>query len=215
MQLVIGNKNYSSWSLRPWLLMRVTDIPCDETLIWLYREDAKARLLAHSPAGKVPVLIDGAVTVWDSLAIIEYLAEKYPRRGLWPADPQARALARSVSAEMHSGFAALRKHLPMNLRARHPGCGHTPEVMADVARIVALWQDCRSRFGGDGEFLFGEFCAADAMYAPVVTRFVTYGVKLPSAAAAYRDAVLALPALQDWTAAAVVETERLAVCEIY
>ena len=215
MKLIIGNKNYSSWSLRPWLLMRTANIDFDEELVWLYRDDSKAKLLAHSPAGKVPTLVDGEVTVWDSLAIAEYLAEKYPDRGIWPADSVARARARSVCAEMHSGFAALRSRMPMNIRGRHPGCGRTPETLADIARITAIWEDCRAHFGADGPFLFGDFCTADAFYAPVVTRLVTYGVELPPVCAAYRDAILALPAMQAWSAAGAAEAERLAICEIY
>ncbi|MDE2149564.1 MAG: glutathione S-transferase family protein [Gammaproteobacteria bacterium] len=215
MKLIIGNKNYSSWSLRPWLLLRAAGIEFEEVLIPLYREDSKARQLAYSPAGKVPALIDGEITVWDSLAIVEYLAEKFPDRGIWPRDPAARTRARSICAEMHSGFPALRNSMPMNLRGRHPGCGRTPETLADIARIVAVWEDCRAYFGAGGAFLFGAFCAADVFYAPVVTRFVTYDVQLPPTAAAYRDAVLALSALREWTAAGATEPERIAMSELY
>lgn len=215
MKLIIGNKNYSSWSLRPWLLMKVKGITFEEVLIPLYREDSKAALLHYSPAGKVPALIDKTHVVWDSLAITEYLAEQFPDFGIWPKDASARAVARSVCAEMHSGFNALRSQMPMNLRGHHPGCGHSAETLADIDRIVALWLDCRTHYGEKGDFLFGEFSAADAFYAPVATRFVTYGVALPPGAAAYRDALLALPAMREWTAAGVVETERIAQCEIY
>lgn len=211
--LVIGNKNYSSWSLRPWLAMKVAGIPFAEHRIPLYGPGSKDQILVYSPAGKVPCLADGDLRVWDSLSICEYLAEKHP--GLWPQDPAARALARSVSAEMHSGFANLRAKMSMNIRKRYPGMGRTPESMADVARIVSLWSDCRARYGKGGPFLFGAFSIADAMYAPVVLRFRTYEVELPADCRAYSDAVLALPAMQDWIAAAMAETESLPQFELY
>ncbi len=211
--LVIGNKNYSSWSLRPWLAMKVAGIPFAEHRIPLYGPGSKDQILVYSPAGKVPCLADGDLRVWDSLSICEYLAEKHP--GLWPQDPAARALARSVSAEMHSGFANLRAKMSMNIRKRYPGLGRTPESMADVARIVSLWSDCRARYGKGGRFLFGAFSIADAMYAPVVLRFRTYEVELPADCRAYSDAVLALPAMQDWIAAAMAETESLPQFELY
>lgn len=215
MRLVIGNKNYSSWSLRPWLLMREKHIAFEEIRVPLARADTREALLRYSPSAKVPVLIDASLTVWDSLAIIEYLAEAYPRSGIWPARPTARATARAVSAEIHSSFAALREAMPMNLRVQHPGCGHTPAAMRDVTRIVAIWEDCLARHHGEGAFLFGGFCAADAMYAPAVTRFATYGVELPPASAAYCAAIRALPAMREWTAAALTEPERIAASEIY
>jgi len=211
--LVIGNKNYSSWSLRPWLAMKVLGIPFREQRIPLYGPDSRRALLAYSPAGKVPCLVDGALHVWDSLAILEYLAEREPR--LWPADAALRARARSISAEMHAGFPHLRQHMSMNIRKRHPGKGRTPESLADVARIVAMWSDCRARFGAAGPFLFGAFSAADAMYAPVVLRFRTYAVELPAPCRAYADAVLALPALGEWIDAAGRETESLPQFEMY
>jgi glutathione S-transferase len=161
----------------------------------------------------VPVLKHGEITVWDSLAICEYLAERFPEKKLWPADRQARAVARSISAEMHSGFAALRTHMSMNIRRALPGRGRTPESLADVARIVASWEDCRRRFGGDGPLLFGHFTVADAMYAPVALRFQTYAVDLSPAARAYADALRALPAMQEWTAAARAETEVIEAFE--
>ena len=201
MLLVVGNKNYSSWSLRPWLAMKVLGIPFREERISLYVEGAKEKIRAHSPAGKVPCLVDGGLRVWDSLAILEYLAERHP--GLWPADAAQRARARSISAEMHSGFPNLRNHMSMNIRKRFPGKGRTPEVLAEIARIVEIWGECR------GPFLFGAFSAADAMYAPVVLRFRTYAVELPPACRAYADAVLALPALQEWIADAGREAESL------
>jgi glutathione S-transferase len=207
--LVIGNKNYSSWSMRPWLLLRQAEIPFKEVRIPLYWPESAAQLTAWSPSGKVPALHDGEIRVWDSLAICEYLAERFPDRQLWPADTAARAVARSVSAEMHSGFAALREQMSMNIRARRPGEGRTPESLADIARIIAIWTDCRARFGGGGDFLFGRFSIADAMYAPVALRFLTYGVELEGAAKDYAEAVLALPALQQWVADALAETERI------
>jgi glutathione S-transferase len=171
----------------------------------LDRSDTKDRILAASPSGRVPVLRHGALTVWDSLAIGEYLAERYPRVGLWPKEAGARAVARAVTAEMHAGFAALRDHMPMDLRARHPGYGRGPGVAQDIARVVAIWEDCRARFGQGGDYLFGGFTLADAAFAPVATRFATYEVALEGTAAAYRDAVLTWPALEEWSAAARVE----------
>ena len=205
--LVVGNKNYSSWSLRPWLAMRQAGIPFDEVRIALYQPGSKARLLQYSPAGKVPVLIDGPVTVWDSLAILEYLADKFPQCRLWPEDRAARAHARTISAEMHAGFARLREHMSMNLRRSLPGRGRTPEVDAEIGRITRMWLDCLGRYGGP--FLFGAFGAADAMYAPVAGRFTTYGVALPPPCQRYVGALLALPALQEWYAAARAEAEVL------
>jgi glutathione S-transferase len=203
--LVIGNKNYSSWSLRPWLAMRHARIAFDEVVIPLYRGESKAALLRHSPAGKVPVLEHGGRTVWDSLAIMEYLAETFPAANLWPQDAAARAQARSISAEMHTGFAALRQGMPMNLRERLPSPGRSDTVAADIQRVTAIWRDCRTRFGGTGRFLFGTFSIADAMYAPVATRFRTYAVELDPICHAYADAVLTLPAFQEWQTAAQQE----------
>jgi glutathione S-transferase len=213
LKLVIGNKNYSSWSLRPWLAMKVAGIAFTEHRIPRYGPGSREAILVYSPAGKVPCLVDGDLRVWDSLAICEYLAERHP--GLWPRDPAARATARSISAEMHSGFANLRTHMSMNIRKRHPGKGRTPEALADVARITAMWSDCRARYGKDGPYLFGQFSVADAMYAPVVLRFGTYAVELPPGCRAYADAILALPAMQDWVAAAGAETEILPQFEQY
>lgn len=208
--LIIGNKAYSSWSLRPWLALKQTGQPFEETVIPLRQPDTRARIGAVSPSGTVPVLIDrgagGAdVAVWDSLAVCEYVAERFPAARLWPDEAHARAVARSVAAEMHAGFAPLRTHMSMNLKERLPGTGRTPEVEANIARITALWTDARARFGGGGDFLFGRFSIADAMFAPVVTRFDTYGVDLPPVARAYADAVLALPAMREWIAAARAE----------
>lgn len=201
--LVIGDKNLSSWSLRPWLALKQAGLPFDEIKIRIGRPETKAEILRHSPSGKVPCLIDGDIVVWDSLAICEYAAELAP--SLWPGDPAARAEARAISAEMHSGFTALRQNMPMNVCASLPGEGLTPESQADIARIIAIWESCRERFAAGGPFLFGAFSIADAMYAPVVWRFDTYAVELPELAAAWRDTMLALPAMQEWHAGAVVE----------
>ncbi len=205
--LVIGNKAYSSWSMRPWLLMKQAGLVFDEVRIPLYQEGHDRRIREYSPAGRVPVLVDGAVTVWDSLAICEYLAERHAEKNLWPANAAARAHARAVSAEMHAGFAALRSNMGMNVRRSFPGVGMTPEVAKDIARIEQLWGDCLQRYGGP--FLFGAFGVADAMYAPVATRFRTYAVGLSAAAQRYADMLLALPAMAEWYAAAHAETEVL------
>lgn len=215
MKLVIGNKNYSSWSLRPWLALRVAQIPFEEVRIPLYQPDSKARQLGYAPSGKVPVLIDGGLKIWDSLAIAEYLAERFPERGLWPAELGARAWARSISAEMHAGFGALRSQMPMNCRGHFPGCGQSDAVLAEIERIVSIWRECRERYAENGPFLFGAFSNADAFYAPVATRFLTYEVALPPVCRAYVDAVIALPAMQEWYAAAIVESERLERSEPY
>src|SRR5258708_1709333 len=200
--LVIGNKNYSSWSLRPWIAMKVAGIAFDEIVIPLYEAGSRERILAVSPTGKVPALIDGDIHVWESLAILEHLAGRFPRAGLWPDDPAARAHARAVAAEMHAGFAALRRHCPMNMRRPVKARELTPDVAADLARIEALWTDCRTRFGAGGSFLFGAFGAADAMYAPVVWRFHTYAVDVSGTAHAYMRAMMALPAWSEWRDAA-------------
>jgi glutathione S-transferase len=199
--LVVASKNYSSWSLRPYLALAHTGQPFREVVVQLGQPDTAANIAKHSPSGRVPALVHGELVIWDSLAICEYLAELFPQARLWPQDATARAVARSVTAEMHSGFAHLRNHMPMNLRARRPGEGRAPGVAEDISRITQLWSECRSRFGQGGPFLFGAFCIADAFYAPVVTRFVTYGVELDAVGGAYRDAVLALPAMRAWTQA--------------
>ncbi len=213
--LVIGNKNYSSWSLRAWLAMKQTGIAFDEVRVPLFEDGYQARIEQYSSAGKVPVLVAGNITVWESLAICEFLAERHPGQRLWPADPAARALARAICAEMHAGFAALRNAMPMNIRSTHPGKGMTPEVKRDIERVTAIWEQCRKNYGAGGELLFGHFTTADAFYAPVVSRFQTYAVKLPPAARAYADAVLRLPAMQDWITAARQETEFVAEDEPY
>jgi glutathione S-transferase len=203
--LVIGNRNYSSWSMRPWVLLRARQIEFEEIQIPLFQTDSLERKLAYSPAGKVPVLISDGLHVWESLAILEHLADLFPDQGLWPTDVQARAIARSVSSEMHAGFEALRTHMPMNCRARYPGLGLGPGVAEEIDRVAQLWRDCRTRFGQGGDFLFGEFGNADAMFAPVVSRFQTYGVVLDGVEAAYAEAVLSHPAVGEWMEAAAAE----------
>ncbi len=205
--LVIGNKAYSSWSLRPWLLMRQAGIGFDEIRVSLYEEGAKRKLLQYSATGKVPVLKDGDLTIWDSLAICEYLAEKHPEKRLWPADVAARAHARAISAEMHSGFTNLRSQMPMNVRRVILGRAKTAEVVAEAARIETIWNDCRGRHAARGPFLFGAFSIADAMYAPVVSRLRTYGVTFAEEAGEYAASIHALPAMQDWIAGAHAEAE--------
>lgn len=204
--LVIGNKLYSSWSMRPWLLLKQAGIAFEEAMVPLYRPGSTEAIRRSSPAGKVPVLLDGAITVWDSLAILEYAAERWPEAGVWPGDAEARALARSISAEMHAGFAALRRGCPMNLGKRYAWRDRGEAVAKDAARIEELWIDARRRFGGSGPFLFGAFTAADAMYAPVVTRLDTYGFPVRPETRAYMDAILTLPAFLDWREAALQES---------
>jgi glutathione S-transferase len=210
-KLVIGNKNASSWSLRPWLAMRRLGIPFEEVNIDLRAPDAKAEMLEYSPAGKVPaLLVGGGRVIWDSLAILELLAEGCP--AIWPRAAAARALARSVSAEMHSGFQALREHCPMDFLGRRPKSRLLKPVAADVRRIVAIWQDCRAQYGSGGPFLFGRFCAADAMYAPVASRFRTYLPDLApygddGTAQAYVETLFALPEMAEWEAGARQEVE--------
>ncbi len=207
--IVLGNKAYSSWSLRGWLMLKLTGAAFDEVVVPLDRPETKAAIRAHSPSGRVPTLKAEGLAVWDTLAIAEYLHERFPEAGLWPEDPAARARARSVAAEMHAGFPALRARLPMDLKREppEPGAGIAVDgaLAGEIARIVAIWSDCRARFGGGGDFLFGRFGAADAFYAPVATRFVTYGVALEGGAADYRDALVARPDLRQWIAAANAE----------
>jgi glutathione S-transferase len=205
LKLVIGNKNYSSWSLRPWIAMKVAGVVFEEEVISLDAADFKPRLSKVSGTGKVPALVDGDVRVWESLAILEYLAEKFPAARLWPDDPAARAHARAIAAEMHAGFVPLRRHLPMNMWRPVIPRAPTPEAEANVRRIDAMWTDCRMRHGRDGVFLFGNFGAADAMYAPVVSRFHTYAVEVGPTARAYMDAIMALPAWREWRTAALAE----------
>jgi len=224
--LIIGNKNYSSWSLRAWLALRATGIPFSEQKLGLFTPEFAERLGGITPAGLVPVLLDGDFAVWDSLAICEYAAERHPEAGLWPADPHARARARSLAAQMeaglwpadpharararslaaqmHSGFGQLRQLLPMNVEAKLSGIDYSA-AQGDISRVQAIWHDTRAEFGQGGPFLFGKFSAADAFYAPVVSRFTTYGVPAAGAVREYMDAVLALPAMQEWTRDACAE----------
>jgi len=214
LHLLIGNKNYSSWSFRPWIAMKVAGIPFTEEVISLDAEDFKARVTKISGSGKVPALLDGEVRVWESLAILDYLAETFPDAKLWPAERAARAHARAVAAEMHAGFMALRNECAMNMWRPVIPRELTPAATANVRRIETIWTDCRTRYGAGGPFLFGGFGAADAMYAPVVSRFHTYAVPVGAAARAYMDAVMGLPAWQEWRAAALKEPWVLAKDEV-
>ena len=213
--LVIGNKNYSSWSMRPWVLMKQLGIPFTEKKLRFNSNEWNAEIERWSPSRLVPVLWRGDQAVWDTLAISETLHEWYPGSGVWPKDAQARAFARSASAEMHSGFRDLRSSMPMNIRASYPGKGMKPEVQANIDRIESLWAEARGRFGAGGPFLFGSFCAADAMYAPVVTRFRTYAVRLGPEAQRYCDAMLAAPGVRAWIDEALQEKEFVADDEPY
>ena len=206
MKLVIGNRNYSSWSFRPWIAMKAANIPFDEEVISLYVEGSHEKILKHSPGGKVPILIDGETHVWESLAILEYLAEKFPDAALWPADKAARAHARAISTEMHAGFAPLREECGMSFW-RPPGKRTlSAAAQANVARVQEIWTGARAKYGAGGPFLFGRFGAADAMYAPVVQRFIAYAIDVDAAAKAYMQAMTALPAFQEWRRAALRET---------
>jgi len=215
MKLLIGNKNYSTWSMRPWILLRHAGIPFEEELVDFNAEDFKARVTKYSGAGKVPVLVDGELVVWDSLAICEYVAEKSPEKGLWPHNREARAVARSVCAEMHSGFQEMRSRLTMNCQVRFSNVLLPKQARREVSRIIEIWRDCRQRFGADGPFLFGRFSVADAFFAPVTMRFVAYGVDLPAVAKQYVDTIQGLPAMQEWIAAARTETSFVEEDEPY
>lgn len=208
--LIIGNRNYSSWSLRPWLFMRHSGIDFVTEMVPLQTERFAERVGALSPTQKVPLLLDGAIKVWDSLAICEYVREHFKVADAWPREPEARAMARSVVAEMHSGFAALRTAMPMNIRrAPQPLAVVDEDVARDIERVIGLWQDCRARFGSSGEFLFGRFGIADAFFAPVTARFYSYAVPLDGAAKAYAEAIRSLPAMREWREAATAEVERI------
>ncbi len=209
-RLYIGNKNYSSWSLRAWVLMRAFGLPFEEQRITLYEPDSPERVCAHSPSGRLPCLHDGGTIVWDSLAIAEYLAERHP--GMWPGAADARAWARSAAAEMHSGYSDLRNEFGMNLRI-HQKRNASPAVERDIARISALWREGRERFGGEGEFLCGSFGIVDAFYCPVAFRFDSYGVALDRVPSAYQQSLLALPAMREWAEAASRETEHIPVLD--
>jgi len=213
--LVIGNKNYSSWSMRPWVLMKQLGIPFDEVKLRFNSPEWDAHIERWSPSRLVPVLWRGDQSVWDTLAIMETLHEWYPEKAVWPRDDKARSLARSAAAEMHSGFRDLRSHMPMNIRGSHPGKGMSPEVQANIDRIEHLWSEARSRFGADGPFLFGAFSAADAMYAPVVMRFKTYAPKLSPECSRYCEAMLAAPGMRAWIDEALKEKEFVAEDEPY
>jgi glutathione S-transferase len=213
MTLVIGNKNYSSWSLRPWLFLKYHGIAFEEIRISLYQADSKSRILGFSPSGKVPVLIDGGLKVWDSLAIMEYLAERFPETQAWPEDQAERAFARSISAEMHSGFTALRTHCGMNCR-RLPATKKLPEeVYRDIERIGQIWQQCRQQRWDSGPWLFGQFTIADAMFAPVALRFHTYQLSTNAEALGYVNTVLEYPAIREWVEAGKRELEVIPAFE--
>ena len=213
--LVIGNKNYSSWSLRPWIWLQQAGIAFEERRVALFTETMEAELAPYDSNAKVPVLVDGELVIWDSLAILEYLAERFPEAPGWPRDRAARALARSLAAEMHSSFLALREALPMNCRKRFPGYPITPAVQADIDRITALWARARTAHGAAGPWLCGDFSIADAMYAPIAFRFWGYDVALPDVAQTYVARFLAQPAMQAWRAAGEAETEIIAADEAY
>jgi glutathione S-transferase len=205
--LYIGNKNYSSWSMRPWLAMKGTGIVFQEKSIPLYTgPEDKAKILEVTPSGKVPVLVDDDVTVWDSLAIIEYLAEKFPQAGLWPRDRAMRAHARAISAEMHSGFGPLRTECGMNIHRRIAAKTLSDDARDNIRRIEEIWTECRNRHGRGGPYLFGQFGAADAMFAPVVHRFRTYAIQVSPTVESYMAAMQAHPAFAEWAQAALDET---------
>lgn len=212
-QLVLGDKNYSSWSLRPWLLMRMFEIPFAEINVDIYNEGARKRVLEHVPSAKVPALKANGLTIWDTLAIIEYLAESHPEHAIWPRDKQARAIARSVSAEMHSGFPSLRTEMPMDMNSDKRVDAVSQDVGRDIARIVEIWRMCRNTYATGGPFLFGEFCAADAMFAPVTSRFKTYGVNVSDfgddgTGKTYCEAVLGLEQVRNWTSQGHAQMEE-------
>jgi glutathione S-transferase len=205
LKLVIGNKTYSSWSLRPWLLLKQANIPFEEVVVPLHVEGSSDKILRYAPTGKVPALVDGAVTVWESIAICEYLAEQFPAKRLWPVEVARRAEARSLAAEMHAGFTAMREHYPMNVRRVLPDASRPSAVERDVARFCALVESLRARAGQSGPFLMGAFTILDAMYAPVATRCHTYSITLPTRTQAWVDHILALPAMRAWYQAAAAE----------
>ena len=207
--LVIGNKNYSSWSLRPWLLMKQAEIDFEEIRIPLHQANTDSEIAKYSAAGKVPILIHGEITLWESLSICEYIAERFAKVHLWPQDAKVRAIARSVASEMHAGFQALRQNMPMDVRASYPGKGMAADVQDDIDRITDIWKDCLKKFGYGGKFLFGRFTVADAMFAPVVLRFKTYAVKVDPISEAYMKNILSLPAMEEWCKAARQEVETI------
>ena len=214
LKLVIGNKNYSSWSMRPWVAMKAFNIPFQEIRVLLKQPDTSTAIAQYSAAGRVPVLIAGETMVWDSLAICEYLAEQFQEKNLWPQDVRARAMARSICAEMHSGFTGLRSAMTMNICASFPGKGRTTEAQADIGRISEIWETCFAR-SGPHRFLFGDFSIADAYYAPVVMRFRTYAVSLAPALEAYVERVAAHPAVAEWISGAMREEATLPKYDVY
>jgi glutathione S-transferase len=208
--LCIGTKNISSWSLRAWMALARTGVRFDEVVIALNQPDTKERILAYSPSGKVPVLRHGETVIWESLAICEYINELFPDAQLWPENREARAVARSVSAEMHAGFAEMRKEMPMDVLGRHGKKTLGASATRDVERVLTLWRTCRARYGQDGPFLFSSFSIADCMFAPVVTRFVTYDVAVDTPTRAYLEAMLATPEMVRWTAEAQADLDAAA-----
>ncbi|NJM22115.1 MAG: glutathione S-transferase family protein [Richelia sp. SL_2_1] len=211
--LVIGNKNYSSWSLRPWLAMKQLGLQFKEIRIPLDTPEFSEKIYQYSPSGKVPVLLHGSQIVWESLAILEYLAEEFPDLHWYPEDKIAKTIARCISVEMHGSFQTLRNNMPMNCRAKLSGKGMALGVQTDIDRIIKIWQECRQNFGDGGDMLFGKFTIADAMYAPVVMRFVTYGVQVDNVCQDYMEAIMALPAMQEWVKASEVEEEVISASE--
>lgn len=210
LKLVIANKLYSSWSLRPWMVLRALDIPFEEVVIPLRRDDSKERLAQYSPSGKVPVLVDGDLVIWESLAIIEYVAERFPGKTVWPKDREARAHARAISNEMHGGFMPLRQGCPMNLGARYKTPELTESMKANIDRVETIWADARKAYGKSGPYLYGAFSAADAMFAPVVTRLDTYQIPVKPETRRYMDTILADPHFAAWKKAALIEPWTIA-----
>lgn len=215
MKIILGNKNYSSWSLRPWLVLKHLGLRFEEEVIFLYRKDSSTKILKYSPSGKVPVLMDGDITIWDSLAICEYLNEKFPQAQLWPKDLKARAIARAVSAEMHSGFQNIRQNLPMNLRKQNAQKEFSDDVRKEIKRVQQIWSFCLKEFSKGGKFLFRNFSIADAMFAPVILRFRSYAIqeKCDLVLQKYMDEIYQLPAMQEWVVAAGLETEVIPQAE--
>lgn len=213
MQLIIGNKRYSSWSFRPWLLLKVARIPFKETLVYIHKPESFEKIRRYSPGGRVPVLMDGKVTVWESLAICEYVAEKFPAKALWPKDKAAKAMARSVSHEMHANFQELRRNLPCHFLNRYKNFQIPAQAQDDIRRILEVWTTARKKWGKGGPFLFGKFSVADAMYAPVVFRFLAYGVPVDAVSREYMKTIESLPATQEWLTDAAKETERIPAYE--
>ena len=214
LKLVIGNKNYSTWSLRPWFFLKQLGIEFDEEMVWLFEDDMKEKLEPYFSNSKVPVLVEDDLKVWDTLAIIEYATDKFPEKNGWPSDLKTRAMARSVATEMHSSFTDLRNALPMNIRKHYPDYPITKEVQTDLNRIFALWDYCRENKTSDGPWLFGDFCGTDAMFAPVVMRMINYDVKLSGFAAAYVNFVHNSATMQKWIEDSKSETQIIETDEV-